>query len=132
MGERLELGPLELKVLEVLWERNRASTVRNVQPSFPRLAYTTLMTTLDRLYRKGVLRRFRLGRAFGYEPRCSRDELLGQMVSGRVTELLEFGGDSTVLLSTLVEAVGHADAELLDELETLVRAERARLKWDDP
>lgn len=130
MGERLELGPLELKVLEVLWERNRAATVRNVQPSFPRLAYTTLMTTLDRLYRKGVLRRFRLGRAFGYEPRCSRDELFGQMVSGRVAELLACG-DSTVLLSTLVEAVGQADAELLNELEALVRAERARLKWEE-
>ena len=132
MGERLELGPLELKVLEVLWERNRAATVRNVQPSFPRLAYTTLMTTLDRLYRKGVLRRFRLGRAFGYEPRCSRDELFGEMVSGKVAELLAACGDSTALLSTLVEAVGHADAELLDELEALVRAERARLKWDEP
>ena len=132
MGDRLELGPLELKVLEVLWQRNRAATVRSVQPSFPRLAYTTLMTTLDRLYRKGVLRRFRLGRAFGYEPRCSRDQLFGQMMSGQVAELLAACGDSTVLLSTLVEAVGHADAELLDELEALVRAERARLKWEDP
>lgn len=131
MGDRLELGPLELKVLEVLWQRNRAATVRSVQPSFPRLAYTTLMTTLDRLYRKGVLRRFRLGRAFGYEPRCSRDELFGQMVSGHVADLLAACGDSTVLLSTLVEAVRDADAELLDELEALVRAERARLKWDD-
>lgn len=128
MGERLELGPLELKVLEVLWRRSRAWTVRQVQPSFPELAYTTLMTTLDRLYRKGVLRRLRLGRAFGYTPRCSRDELFGRMVSGRVTELLAACGDSTVLLSTLVEAVGHADAQLLDELEALVRAERARLK----
>ncbi|HEX8758131.1 MAG TPA: BlaI/MecI/CopY family transcriptional regulator [Steroidobacteraceae bacterium] len=131
MGERLELGPLELKVLEVLWQRNGAATVRSVQPSFPRLAYTTLMTTLDRLYRKGVLRRFRLGRAFGYEPRCSRDELFGQMVSGHVADLLATCGDSTVLLSTLVEAVREADAELLDELEALVRAERARLEWDD-
>ncbi|MBW4052612.1 MAG: BlaI/MecI/CopY family transcriptional regulator [Proteobacteria bacterium] len=131
MGERLELGPLELKVLEVLWRRSRASTVRQVQPSFPQLAYTTLMTTLDRLYRKGVLRRLRLGRAFGYVPRCSRDQLFGRMVSSRVTELLASCGDSTVLLSTLVEAVGHADAELLDELEALVRAERARLKDDE-
>ena len=131
MGDRLELGPLELKVLEVLWERKRAATVRGVHPSFPQLAYTTLMTTLDRLYRKGVLRRFRLGRAFVYVPRCSRDELFGQMVSGRVAELLATCGDSTVLLSTLVEAVGNADAELLDELEELVRAERERLKWED-
>jgi predicted transcriptional regulator len=131
VGDRLELGPLELKVLDVLWERKRASTVRSVQPSFPQLAYTTLMTTLDRLYRKGLLRRSRLGRAFGYVPRCSRDEFFGQMVSGHVTDLLASCGDSTVLLSTLVEAVGHADAELLDELEAIVRAERTRLKWED-
>ncbi len=131
MGERLELGPLELKVLAVLWERGRAATVRHVQPSFPRLAYTTLMTTLDRLYRKGVLHRCRLGRAFGYEPRCSRDELFGRMVSGQVADLLAAGSDSTVLLSTLVQTVGHADAELLDELEALVRTERSRLKWED-
>jgi predicted transcriptional regulator len=131
VGERLELGPLELRVLEVLWQRNRAATVRNVQPSFPRLAYTTLMTTLDRLYRKGVLRRFRLGRAFGYEPRCSRDELFGRMVSGKVAELLAVCGNSSLLLSTRVEAVGHADTELLDELEALVRAERTRLKWEE-
>ena len=132
MGERLDLGPLERQVLEVLWQRKRAATVRSVQPSFPRLAYTTLMTTLDRLYRKGVLRRFRLGRAFGYEPRCSRDELFGQMVSGQVADLMAACGDSTLLLSTLVQAVGHTDAELLDELETLVRAERERLKWEEP
>lgn len=132
MGERLELGPLERQVLEVLWESKRAATVRSVQPSFPRLAYTTLMTTLDRLYRKGVLRRFRLGRAFGYEPRCSRGELFGRMVSGQVADLMAACGDSTLLLSTLVQAVGHTDAELLDELETLVRAERERLKWEEP
>ena len=132
MGERLELGPLELRVLAVLWERGRAATVRHVLPSFPQLAYTTLMTTLDRLYRKGVLRRLRLGRAFGYEPRCSREELFGKMVSGQVVDLLGSCRDSTVLLSTLVRAVGHADSELLDELEALVRAERDRLKWRGP
>lgn len=128
MDDHLELGPLELKVLGVLWARGRATTVRHLQPSFPQLAYTTVMTTLDRLYRKGILRRFRLGRAFGYEPRCSRAALFGRMVSGQVTDLLAACGDSRALLSTLVHAVGHADAQLLDELEALVRAERQRLK----
>ncbi len=126
--DRVELGPLERRVLAVLWERGRAATVRHVHASFPQLAYTTLMTTLDRLYRKGVLRRCRLGRAFGYEPRCTRDELLGQMMSGQVIDLLSACRDSSVLLSTLVQAVGHADAELLDELEALVHAERLRLQ----
>ena len=127
MAQRRKLGPLEHRVLTLLWERGRAVTVREMLPSFPRLAYTTLMTTLDRLYRKGVLRRCRLGRAFGYEPRCSREELFGQMVCGEVTDLLAACQNATVMLSTLVQAVGDADAELLDELEALVRAERARL-----
>lgn len=60
----LHLGPLEKRVLELLWGYGRAVTVRHVQLKFPNLAYTTLMTTLDRLYRKGVLLRRRHGRAF--------------------------------------------------------------------
>ena len=67
-----------------------------------------------------------------YEPRCSRDELLGEMVSGHVTELLSGRGTNTAILSTLVHAVGRRDAALLDELDALVQAERARLKTSRP
>jgi predicted transcriptional regulator len=90
------------------------------------------MTTLDRLYRKGVLVRGRRGRAFAYEPRCSRLELVGELASGHVTDLLAASGASTVILSTLVRAVGRKDAALLDELDALVQAERTRLKMEDP
>lgn len=129
--ERPALGRLESKVLELLWEQDGAVTVRRVQLSFPDLAYTTLMTTLDRLYRKGVLLRRRRGRAFAYEPRCSRLELVGELASGHVTDLLAASGASTVILSTLVRAVGRKDAALLDELDALVQAERRRLKMED-
>lgn len=125
------LGPLETKVLEALWEESRPLTVRHVQQAFPALAYTTLMTTLDRLYRKGVLVRRRRGRAFAYQPRCSRDELLSELVSGHVTGFLGASGTSTAILSTLVQAVGRRDAALLDELDALVQAERLRLKMED-
>jgi predicted transcriptional regulator len=124
------LGPLEAKVLEWLWSHDSAVTVRRVLVAFPDLAYTTLMTTLDRLYRKGVLRRRRRGRAFAYEPRCSRDELLGELASGHIADLLAASGASTAILSTLVHAVGSRDAALLDELEALVQAERTRLKTE--
>jgi predicted transcriptional regulator len=124
------LGPLETQVLEQLWDHDRALTVRHVHVAFPKLAYTTLMTTLDRLYRKGVLVRRRRGRAFAYQPRCSRHELLGEMVSGHVSDLLAASGASKAILSTLVNAVGRRDAALLDELDALVQAERARLKMD--
>jgi predicted transcriptional regulator len=119
-------------VLELLWDQDGAVTVRSVCLAFPELAYTTLMTTLDRLYRKGVLVRARRGRAFAYEPRCSRLELVGELVSGHVTDLLAASDASTVILSTLVRAVGRKDVALLDELDALVQAERTRLKMEDP
>jgi len=56
-------GPLEWRVLEALWERGDAASVRDLQPRFSDIAYTTLMTTLDRLHRKGVLDRTKQGRA---------------------------------------------------------------------
>jgi predicted transcriptional regulator len=125
------LGPLETKVLELLWGKGRAVTVRHLLPAFPELAYTTLMTTLDRLYRKGVVVRQRMGRAFSYEPRCSREQLLNELVSGQVTDLLADSGTGTAILSTLVRCVGRKDATLLDELDALVQAERTRLQMAD-
>ena len=125
------VGPLEWKVLELLWGLDRAVTVRHVRLSFPELAYTTLMTTLDRLYRKGMLVRRRPGRAFAYQPRCSRDQMLSELVSGHLTGVLAASGASTAILSTLVHAVGRRDAALLDELDALVQAERTRLKTED-
>ena len=67
------LGPLETRVLDALWTRGSASSVRDLHPAFPGIAYTTLMTTLDRLHRKGVLSRVKQGRAFLYAPVTSRD-----------------------------------------------------------
>jgi predicted transcriptional regulator len=125
------LGPLESKVLGLLWSHERAVTVRDVHEAFPELAYTTLMTTLDRLYRKGILVRRRRGRAFDYEPRCSRNVMLGELISGHVADLLAATGASSAILSTLVHAVGRRDASLLNELDALVQAERERLKLED-
>ena len=130
-GGASRLGPLETRVLELLWHCNRALTVRHVQGAFTDLAYTTLMTTLDRLYRKGVLTRRLQGRAFAYEPCCSRDKLLGEAISGQVTALLAASGTSGAVLSTLVDVVSRTDAALLDELGSLVQAARVRLRLED-
>jgi predicted transcriptional regulator len=125
------LGPLETKLLEVLWAQKCALTVHRLQLLFPARAYTTIMTTLDRLYRKGLLLRHKQGRAFAYEPQWGRDELLSELVSGHVMELLGGSAKSTVVLSTLVRAVRLRDAALLDELDALVQAERSRLQEQD-
>jgi predicted transcriptional regulator len=128
---RSGLGPLEARVLELLWDRGRAMTVRHLLPEFPALAYTTLQTTLDRLYRKGLLIRLRKGRAFAFEPRCSREVMLRELVSKHFVDVLAASRASTGILSTLVQCVGQRDAALLDELEALVQAERIRIQEDD-
>ena len=122
-------GPLERRVLEGLWDRQEPASVRDVHPAFPEIAYTTLMTTMDRLHRKGVLDRVKRGRAFFYTPRFTR----AQFESGRVADALKaaFAGEATALkplLSFFVEAVGDHDRKLLDELESLVRARRAGME----
>ncbi len=122
------LGPLEARLLEFLWVQRRPATVRHVRRALPELAYTTIMTTLDRLYRKGLLLRDKDGRAFAYAPRYTRAELLSELISGHVADLLGAAEEGSVLLSTLVRAVGRTDAALLDELDALVQAERLRLR----
>lgn len=126
LRNRAGLGPLEARLLELLWALPHAATVRELQRACTGLAYTTIMTTLERLYRKRLLLRHRDGRAFAYEPRCSRDELLSELVCGHVTDLLGASEKSSVILSTLVRAVRDADAALLDQLDALVQAERRR------
>jgi len=122
------LGPLETRLLELLWAQREPATVRHMRRALPELAYTTIMTTLDRLYRKGLLLRDKAGRAFAYAPSYTRAELLSELISGQVADVLGAAEEGTVLLSTLVRAVSRTDAALLDELDTLVQAERIRLR----
>ena len=124
------LGPLETRLLELLWAQRRPATVAHIRRALPELAYTTIMTTLDRLYRKGLLLRDKDGRAFAYAPRYTRAELLSELISRHVADLLGAAEEGTVLLSTLVRAVGRTDVALLDELDALVQAERLRLRTE--
>ena len=122
-------GPLEIRVLEALWSRDAASCVRDLQPQFPGVAYTTLMTTLDRLFRKGTLSRVKDGRAFYYQPKVSHDDLVSQLAGSAIATMLP--GDSSAarpILLMFVDTVGRRDEALLDELEQLVRARREELK----
>src|SRR5690242_11301013 len=81
-------GPLEIKVLEALWARDLPSCVKDLMPVFPGVAYTTLMTTLDRLFRKGILLRHKSGRAFFYTTRRSQNELVSDIASSAFDTLL--------------------------------------------
>ena len=130
-GSQLEaiFGPLEIRVLQALWARRAPACVRDLQPEFPGVAYTTLMTTLERLFRKGTLSRAKSGRAFYYTPKTTREQLVSELAGSAFATMLP--GDHAAarpILSMFVDTVGRRDTSLLDELETLVRARREELK----
>jgi predicted transcriptional regulator len=118
-------GTLELRVLDALWRRDTEASVRDLLPEFPHAAYTTLMTTLDRLHRKGVLERRKDGRAFLYRPVSSREQMESGLLTRALQPLLE-GHDPRPILSFFVEEVSRQDERLLDELERLVREKRRK------
>jgi predicted transcriptional regulator len=125
----MALGSLESEVMEAIW-RFGAMSVRDMHGRFAgRLAYTTLMTTLDRLFKKSLLDRRKQGRAFVYEARLGRDEFEAGIAAGLFDELLARNARQPVsLLSCFVDAVSDRDRQLLDELDRMVQSKRRQLK----
>ena len=123
----LQLGELEKAVMELMWTRGEC-TVRDLYAGFAQShAYTTIMTTLDRLHKKGLLDRHKQGKAFCYSARLTKPELEEAMARDLVNMLLTEGSAQS-LLSCFVDAIGEHDAELLRELEEEVRRRRAGLE----
>jgi predicted transcriptional regulator len=122
-----QLGPLEKKVLQSVWARGTA-TVREVREDGTIWqTYPTIMTTMDRLFKKGLLDRVPDGRAFRYSARYKPDEVERMAAVDGMRQLLE-SEYASLHLSYLVEAVGAQDNKLLDELQLLVERQRAQLK----
>ncbi len=123
------LGHLERQVLEETWRRGETS-VREVYAAFEeRVAYTTLMTTLDRLYKKRLLKRRKDGRAFVYLPAVSPAEFERGITEDVIEGLLGHGAESVEpVLACIVDTVSERDRELLDELDRLIKEKRRELK----
>jgi predicted transcriptional regulator len=122
------LGPLEMRIMAVLWSVGQSSVRDVVEKLERKLAYTTVMTTLDRLFKKGLLDRQKSERAFLYLPRLSSQEWERRRAGDLVAGFLAGPQPSReLLLSSLVEAVGQHDAVLLDELEEKIRKKRKEL-----
>lgn len=121
------LGKLEEEMMEQVWVRGEVS-VRDLHVEYsPQLAYTTLMTTLDRLYKKGLLDRRKRGKAFFYSARLTRQDF-DQIMAEQLLNGLLAGDRSGALLSTFVNAVSERDRELLDQLEELIKTRRRELR----
>lgn len=121
---RAAFGHLEREVMEIVW-RSETVNVRDVQQRLTRAAaYTTVMTTLDRLFKKGFVARVRSGRAFLYSAAYTREQVEAAVAAGLLTGFLEEGNRARPVLSNLVDVVAEQDTALLDELEDLVRRKR--------
>src|ERR1700742_390037 len=94
------LTPLELEIMQVLWESG-ASTVGEVQPKLKaELAYTTVQTMLNVLLRKKKVARVQEGRAFRYRAVVSRERAMGSALNDLVKRM--FGGSGEALLMAMV------------------------------
>ncbi|MFZ0481091.1 MAG: BlaI/MecI/CopY family transcriptional regulator [Terriglobales bacterium] len=123
-----QLGPFEQQLMQEIWTRGNVTVRELVEAGHIRQAYTTVMTTLDRLYKKGLLDRVAEGRAFRYMARLTSQELQRGAALDGIRQLLGSDDTSSLPLSYLVEALSEHDAELLDELQLLIERKRRELK----
>ncbi len=123
-----QLTPLELEVMNVLWETG-AANVQTVQKHLKReLAYTTVQTMLNILHRKKKVERTLKERAYFYEPLVSR----GQIIKNTVSDMIErlFGGSAENLVMNLVETK-QITPEKLADLNTLITESQEKNDGND-
>jgi BlaI family penicillinase repressor len=112
-----QLTPLELEIMQVLWNTG-AANVQTVQQALARdLAYTTVQTMLNILHRKGKVKRTLKERAYFYKPAVSRTQVARQHLGDIVDRL--FGGSAESLVMSLLES-RHLTPEKLARLNKLV------------
>ena len=117
------LTPLELEIMQVLWQAG-PSTVHEVRPQLKaQLAYNTVQTMLNVLLRKGKVKRVQEGRAFRYRAAVDRKRATGSAVEDLVLRM--FGGSPEALLMAMVESrqIGPKQLQHLNEL--VAAAEKA-------
>jgi predicted transcriptional regulator len=113
MAQRRPIGALEAQVLEALWARGAAATPGDVLQALDgKLAYTTVMTVLTRLWQKGHVTRSKVGRAYAYAARQTRDEFFADKM--RLT--LASSSDHRAVLSRFVGGLSARDVAALRSL----------------
>lgn len=106
------LGELEAAVMDVLWRTSEPARVRDVLEALTRdraLAYTTVMTVLDNLHRKGWVVRHMVGRAYRYEATTTKEEAAARALR----ELLDSAGDPEAVLMHFAKSVSPRESEVL-------------------
>lgn len=122
----LNLGDLEMEVLEQLWSLG-SGDVRAVHAALSpgRDSHSnTVQSALERLFRKGLLDREKLSHAFIYSPRLNREELVARLIDETLQRVK--GSEPLPMLAAFVDLAVAQDPKVLDELEELLRTHRAQ------
>jgi predicted transcriptional regulator len=121
------LGSLESQVMQVIWDSSSPQSVQEVRDELEArgkdAAYTTIMTTLGRLYKKGLLERETRGKAYFYTARVSRNELTDSMARQVMSGLVSTFAEPAI--AYFVEALEEQDPEKLDTLAEMIDRKRA-------
>lgn len=126
-GLELRLHELEAAIMDVVWSRQLSrfaiGDVLHVLEKDRTIAYTTVMTTVNRLHTKGLLERERDGRRYLYSSKLTREEFL----ESTAREVLNGAVGGHQAMALLSEKVSGASADELDELEALIQRRREDL-----
>ena len=105
-------GELESVIMQMVWDQGRPVTVRELFDELAQeraIAYTTVMSTMDNLHRKGWLARTKDGKAYRYTATASREEYSARLMQ----EALAVGGDTEAVLTHFVAQIGGTESEAL-------------------
>jgi len=129
-GTRATLFDLEADIMEVVWSSDwewfAVSQVRDRLLESRDIAYTTVMTTINRLHKKGHFDRQRDGRRHLYHAKYSRDAF-NQAMAIEVLDSFDAGSQDAAI-ALLVDRVSRADGDELARLEKMIRARRKELE----
>ena len=111
------LGALELRVLKELWTGAGPKDARSILEALRerRIGLSTVQATLERLHRKGLLERRKVGRAYHYDAAVTRERLIAALIGDLVERYAE--GELGPVIAGFVELVGDSEPALLRQLQ---------------
>lgn len=120
----MQLGELEKLVLQYLWNAPEADAkqVHGVLGQSRGNSHNTIQSTLDRLFKKGLLSRTKQGHAFFYRAKVDRDALIATLITNVTSDFVEEGEHS--LIAAFSSASSNLDDAQLDQLEQLIEEQR--------
>ncbi|MBP1964007.1 BlaI/MecI/CopY family transcriptional regulator [Paenibacillus aceris] len=116
-------GPLEARIMEILWDKAQEMTIKDVQQKLDNdnkaNNFNTVMTVMNRLVDKGILQKKTVARSSQYKPVVTREEFMEAQSKELTLDLIEEFGSLAV--THMVDALDKVDPGLLDQLEQKIK-----------